>query len=56
MRLIIDDMKLTDIRIVSREIIDFLKNLGYGVDNFQEIRDNNQKLKGIEYKLYRINE
>lgn len=55
MKLIIDDMELTDIRIVSREIIDFLKDLGYGVDRFQEIRNNDGKLKGIEYKLYRIN-
>lgn len=55
MKLIIDDMKLKDIRIMAPEIIDFLKNLGYGINRFDEIRNEDGKLKGIEYELYEIN-
>lgn len=55
MKLIIDDMELKDIKVISIEVIDFLKNLGYGVDRFREIRNEEGKLKGIEYKLYEIN-
>ena len=54
MELVIDNMELKDIRIISKEIIDFLKDLGYGVDRFDGIRNNEGKLKGIEYKLYEI--
>lgn len=55
MKLTIDNMDLKDIRVISREVIDFLKNLGYGVDRFHEIRNEDGKLKGIEYELYEIN-
>ncbi len=55
MKLVIDNMELKDIRIISRKVIDFLKNLGYGVDKFHEIRNDDGKLKGIKYELYEIN-
>lgn len=55
MKLIIDDMELKDIRVISKEVIDFLKDLGYGIDRFNEIRNEKDKLKGIEYELYEIN-
>lgn len=55
MKLIIDDMKLKDIKVISPEIIDFLKDLGYGIHRFNEIRNEKGKLKGIEYELYEIN-
>lgn len=53
-KLIIDNMELKDIRVISPEIIDFLKDLGYGIDRFNEIRNEKGKLKGIEYELYKI--
>lgn len=49
-------MELKDIRVIAREITDFLKNLDYGIDRFNELRNEEGRLKGIEYELYRIND
>ena len=56
MKVIIDDMELKDIKTISRHITDFLKNLGYGIYDLEEIRNEDGKLKGFDYELYRINE
>lgn len=55
MKVIIDDMELKDIRVISRQITNFLKNLGYGIDDLKEIRNEDEKLKGFDYELYKIN-
>ena len=55
MKLIINEMELIDIRTISKEVVNFLKSLGYGIDTFKELRDEEGKLKGIEYELYEIN-
>lgn len=54
MKLIIDDMDLKDIRAIGKKVVDFLKSTGYGVITFEEIRDKDGDLKGIEYDLYPI--
>lgn len=54
MKLTIEDMELQDIRTISREIVDFLKNLGYGIEDFKELRNQDHKLTGFDYELYKI--
>lgn len=54
MKLIIDDMELNDIRNISRQISKFLEGLGYGIDDFKEIRNTENKVTGVDYNLYKI--
>lgn len=54
MKLIIDDMELNDIRNISRHISKFLEELGYGIDDFKEIRNTENKVTGVDYNLYKI--
>jgi len=54
MKLIIDDMELNDIRNISRHISKFLEGLGYGIDDFKEIRNIENKVTGVDYNLYKI--